>query len=190
MISGRANAAVKDGGQQVALTLGMADPLGSDVVDNQSARFGTLGPAVGASYLYRLEKHAAIGADFNYKFLGTKDIATGDGPVEIKSRAWTLLAIGRADLLPDADIRPYGFLGLGAGGIKRSVDFSQSPRFTASQSSYGVALALGAGVDYDINPDWVAGAELRYSFIKTGNNEVGASHVSTIDLLLKVGYKF
>ena len=37
---------------------------------------------------------------------------------------------------------------------------------------------------------WLAGAELRYNIIGTNESEIGAGSVSTLDILLKVGYKF
>jgi opacity protein-like surface antigen len=140
--------------------------------------------------LYQLQQYVSIGGDFNYKFLGTRDGATGHGPFEVKSSAWTLLAIARGDLMPDSNLRPYGLLGLGVGGVKRKTEFSASPGLDSSRTSSGPAFALGAGVDYDIDAAWLAGAELRYNVIKTEESEIGASSVGTLDILLKVGYKF
>ena len=98
-----------------------------------------------------------------------------------------MLAIGRLDLLPDNNIRPYGLLGLGVGGARRELDY---PTHETSGSSVGLAFALGAGVDYDINASWLVGAELRYSIIGTNNNDTGADSVSSFDVLFKGGYKF
>jgi opacity protein-like surface antigen len=190
LVAAQAHAAVKQGGQQVGVTLGLANPLGNDTVDGQSETFGGVGPAVGFDYLYQLRSNLSIGGDFSYKYLGTHDDTTGHGPVEVKSTAWTLLAIGRFDLMPEKDLRPYAMAGLGVGGVSREVTFSQRPDLNSSRSSNGLAFALGAGVDYDINPSWVAGAELRYSIIGTNEEDIGTGHVSTIDALLKVGYKF
>ena len=190
LISTHAYAGVKPGTQQAAINLGLANPLSNDTVDNQTETFGKLGPAFGFNYLYQLHKYASIGGDFDYKFLGTRDAVTGHGPVEIKSSAWTLLAVGRVDALPENDIRPYGLLGLGVGGVKREVDFSQRPDLNSSKNSNGLAFALGAGVDYDLNEAWLAGAELRYNIIGTSQDEIGAGHISTLDILFKLGYKF
>ncbi len=189
-ISTHANAQVKPGTQQAAITLGVANPLSNDSVDDESETFGELGPAFGFNYLYQIQRNLSLGGDFNYKSLGDKDFTTGHGPTEIKSSAWTLLVIGRADLLPDNNIRPYGLLGLGVGGVKREVDFSRHPELNSSRTSSGLAFALAGGVDYDINDAWLAGAELRYNIISTSEGEIGAGHVSTLDLLFKCGYKF
>ena len=190
LISTRANAQVAPGAQQGAITLGLADPVSNDSVDNQTETFGELGPAFGFTYLYQLQRYVSIGGDFNYKYLRTKDASTGHGPVEIKSSAWTLLAIARGDLLPDNNIRPYGLLGLGVGGVRRSTDYSARPDLDSSRTSSGPAIALGGGVDYDINAAWLAGAELRYNYIHTSHDEIGADSVSTLDFLVKLGYKF
>jgi opacity protein-like surface antigen len=188
--STHAYAAVKQGGQQVGGALGFASPLSNETVDGETERFGQLGPAIGFNYLYQIRNNLSLGGDFNYKSLGHVDGSTRHGPVEVTHSAWTLLAIGRGDLMPENDLRPYGLVGLGIGGVSRKVDFSQRPDLNSSQTSNGLAFALGAGVDYDINPAWLAGAELRYNIIGTDENAVGTGHVSTLDVLLKVGYKF
>ena len=190
LMSTQANAQVKPRTQQATIMLGLANPLSNDTVYDRNETFGSLGPAFGFNYLYQLQRYLSLGGDFNYKSLGDKDFATGHGPTEIKSSAWTLLAIGRADLLPENNIRPYGLLGLGIGGIRREVDFSGHPEFNSSQTSTGLAFALAGGVDYDFNDAWLAGAELRYNIINTNSGEIGTGHVSTLDILLKVGYKF
>jgi len=190
MISTHANAQVKEGTQQAAFTLGLANPLSNDDVDGQGETFGALGPAFGFNYLYQFQRYLSIGGDFNYKSLGHRDFSTGHGPTELRSSAWTLLAIGRADLLPDNNIRPYGLLGLGVGGVRRSTDYSARPDLDSSRTSSGPAIALGGGVDYDINAAWLAGAELRYNYIHTSHDEIGADSVSTLDFLVKLGYKF
>jgi len=190
LISTHVNAQVTPGKQQAAITLGLANPVSNDSVDDQTETFGELGPAFGFTYLYQLQRYLSIGGDFNYKYLRTRDAMTGHGPVEIKSSAWTLLAIARGDLLPDNNIRPYGLLGVGVGGVRRSTEYGASPGRDSSRTSSGPALALGGGVDYDINAVWLAGAELRYNVIRTSDDEIGTDKVSTLDILLKLGYKF
>lgn len=188
LTSTHADAQVKPKTQQVAITLGLANPLSNNSVDDQTETFGKLGPALGFNYLYQAQRYLSFGGDFNYKMLGTRDAVTGHGPVEIKSSAWALLAIGRGDPMPDSRIRPYGLLGLGIGGVRREVEYSQHPERNSSRTSSGLAFALGGGVDYDISDEWVAGAELRYNIIST--SDIGTSHVNTLDGLLKLGYKF
>jgi opacity protein-like surface antigen len=190
LLSTQASAQVKPGTQQAAITLGWANPLSNDNVIDESETFGGIGPALGFNYLYQLQRYLSLGGDFNYKSLGDNDFTTGRGPTEIKSSAWTLLAIGRADLLPDNNIRPYGLMGLGVGGVRREVDFSQHPELNSSQTASGLAFALAGGVDYDINDAWLAGAELRYNIIGTIEGAIGTGHVSTLDVLFKLGYKF
>ena len=190
LISTHVNAQVTPGKQQAAITLGLANPVSNDSVDDQTETFGELGPAFGFTYLYQFQRYLSIGGDFNYKYLRTKDATTGHGPVEIRSSAWTLLAIARGDLLPDNNIRPYGLLGLGVGGVRRSKEYSTSPGLDSSRTSSGPTIALGGGVDYDIDAVWLAGAELRYNIIRTSEGEIGATSVGTLDILVKVGYKF
>ena len=190
LISTHANAKVEPGTEQVAITLGLANPVGNDSVDGEREAFGKPGPAFGFNCLLQLQKYLSLGGDFNYKGLGSKDAATGHGPVEIKSSAWTLLAIGRGDLMPDYNIRPYGLLGLGVGGVARALDFSQNPGLNSSQTSGGFAFALGGGVDYDISDAWLAGAELRYNHISTSQGKIGAGSVSAFDILFIAGVKF
>ena len=104
------------------------------------------------------------------------------------SRRWT--APTRASRPRRRRPRQPGLLGLGVGGVKREVDFSRHPELNSSRTSSGLAFALAGGVDYDINDAWLAGAELRYNIISTSEGEIGAGHVSTLDLLFKCGYKF
>ena len=190
LIATHAGAQVNQGSQQASINLGLASPLSNDTVDGETERFGKVGPAIGFGYLYQFQRQIALGADFNYKSLGTEDINTGRGSAEVKSSAWTMLAIARGDLMPDNNLRPYGLLGLGVGGVKRSVEYSANTRFNSDRTSSGIAFAFGGGADFDINASWLAGAELRYNIINTSENDIGASSVSTLDILFKVGYKF
>jgi opacity protein-like surface antigen len=190
LISTQANAQVNPGTHQAGITLGLANPLSNVSVNDESETFGGVGPAFGFDYLYQLQRNLSLGGDFNYKSLGDNNFTTGPGPTEIKSSAWTLLAVGKVDFLPDNNIRPYGLLGLGVGGVKREVDYNQRPSLNSSQTSSGLAFALAGGVDYDINDDWLVGAELRYNIIGTNENEIGAGRVGTLDILFKAGYKF
>ena len=188
LISTHATAQVSPGTQQVGITLGLANPLSNLNVGGDSERFGEVGPAFGFNYLYQIRRQLSLGGDFNYKSFSANNASTGRyGQVNINPSAWTLLAIGRCDLLPDNNVRPYGLLGLGVGGARREVNY---PGGSLSETSNGIAFALGAGLDYDINASWLAGAELRYSFIDTSYNEIGTDRVSSFDILFKAGYKF
>ncbi len=189
-LSTQAKAEVKTGTQQVSLDMGFANPLGNDTVFDQTRTFGSPGPEIGLQYRYQIQNNLSFGGDLSIASLGTNDFNTGKGPVEVKSAAWTLLAIGRMDLLPENDIRPYGLLGLGFGGVRRSTSFSQNPALSSTESSGGGALALGGGVDFDVNKAWLVGGELRYTYINTSLSQVGASSSRTLDFLLKIGYKF
>jgi opacity protein-like surface antigen len=184
-----AHAAIKPGTHQIGLQLGAASPLSNNTIDGEYVRFGKTGPAIGANYLFQYAPNLSLGGDLNLKALGERSIRTGHGTGQVDSSAWTLLAIARGDLLPDGDIRPYALLGAGLGGAKREVRFGD-PRFDRDQSSSGLAFAIAGGADLDINEKWVAGAELRYNYIRTSYSEIGTDSVRTLDLLFKVGYKF
>jgi opacity protein-like surface antigen len=190
LLSPAARAQVKPGDNQATINLGLANPLSDDAENGDTETFGKLGPAFGFGYLHQFQKNLSFGGDFSYKSLGTRDVSTGHGPLEIKSSMWTLLAVARADLMPDNNIRPYATVGLGLGGAKIERDYGRAPSLSSERTSSGPAFALAAGADYDINPTWLAGAELRYSIISTSESEIGTGHVSTFDVLLKVGYKF
>lgn len=185
-----AKAEVKQGTQQLNLALGVANPLSSVNVDGERVEFGKVGPTFGAGYLYQLREFVSVGADLNFKRLGDKTVRTGHGTAEITSSAWTLLAVGRGDLMPANDIRPYALLGLGVGGVKREVRYDVGTAYNREQTSGSFAFAVAGGVDFDINPSWLAGAELRYNYIRTREYEVGTDSVKTLDLAFKVGYKF
>ena len=189
-VSSQANAQIKVGTSQAGLDLGLANPLSNtDLGNGDSGRFGHTGPAFGFNYLYQFQPIFSFGGDYNYKFLGSRDYPAPYGGVTVRTSAWTLLAVGRADLMPDNKVRPYGLVGLGLGGASRSLNFARSG-FNSDNTSVGVAFALGGGVDYDVNDDWLVGAELRYSIINTSRSDVGTDSVSSLDLLFKVGYKF
>lgn len=184
-----ARADIKQGDHRVSLSLGEANAMSYNTVDGDREEFGDVGPALGLGYLYQIRPHWSLGGDLSLKSLGDKEFHTGRGPGEIESSAWTLLAVGRGDLLPEGDIRPYGLLGLGLGRVKRVIDFDDS-RYDRYHTSGGLAMALAAGVDVDLNANWLAGAELRWNLIDTAQNEIGASSVRIIDMMFKVGYKF
>lgn len=184
-----AHAEIKTGTSQAALQLGVANPLSTETFDGEDVRFGKTGLALGAGYLYQFAPNVSFGGDLNIKGFGDRDIRTGHGVGQVSSSAWTLLAVARGDLLPNENIRPYALMGLGLGGAKREVRFSD-PRFNGDHSSSGVAFALAAGVDLDIKTSWIAGAELRYNYIRTEASEIGTDSVRSMDLLFKIGYKF
>lgn len=185
-----AKAGITPGTNTVALTLGAANPLSYTDVDGDRTEFGQTGPTLGFSFLHQLRPNFAVGADLSFKRLGEKDFRTGQGPASVESSAWTMLAIGRGDFLPASDLRPYVMAGLGFGGVKREVRYPFNPRFDRDTRSGGLALALGAGVDFDITTAIVAGAEMRWNYIDTSYNQVGTNSVRTLDLNFKVGYKF
>lgn len=190
LISTQAYAQVKQGGNQASINLGLTNPLSNSTENGDTETFGKIGPAFGFGYLHQFQKNLSFGGDFSYKSLGIRDVFTGHGPLEIKSSAWTLLAVARADLMPDNNVRPYALVGLGIGGAKSERIYSETPRLNSERTSSGAAFALAAGADYDINPTWLAGAELRYSIINTSESAIGAGSVSTLDALLKIGCKF
>ncbi len=187
----RANAQIKVGTQQFVLDAGLANPLSNtDLGGGQSQRFGATGPAFGMGYLYQFQPNFSLGGDFNYKFQDTTDYSAPHGGVSLETSVWTMLAVGRADLLPQSRLRPYGLVGVGVGGARRSVTYAAAPWSNSERTSMGPAFALGGGVDYDLNSDWLIGAELRYSIIDTAINDVGTGSVSALDARLKIGYKF
>ncbi len=190
MIAVGANAAIKQGAQQIGLSLGVSNPLGNETADGTRVEFGKVGPALGLNYLYQVRPNWSLGADLNFKSFGDRDVFTSHGAGEVKTSAWTLMAVGRGDLSPESNLRPYALLGLGVGRAKRDLSYPSNARFDQDHASGGLAFALGAGLDFDINPTWVAGAELRYSYIHTDANEIGAESVRTLDVLFKAGYKF
>lgn len=190
LLTTNAKADIKVGAVQVAATLGAATPLSYNDVDGERTQFGQTGPALGVAALYQFLPNIAVGADLNYKRLGERDFRTGQGPVSVESSAWTMLAVGRGEFIPASDIRPYVMMGLGLGGVKREVRYSLNPRFDRDTRSGGLAMALGAGLDFDITPAIVAGAELRWNYIDTDHSQVGTNSVRTLDLNFKVGYKF
>ncbi len=99
------------------------------------------------------------------------------------------MGLARFDPIPDSRVRPYGELGLGFGGVRSQWNY-QNPGFSNSRTSGGLAFAIGGGVDYDINPSWLVGGELRYTVIGTNQGDIGTSSVGTFDVMAKVGYKF
>jgi len=185
-----AKAVITPGTSQVSLSLGASNPLSYNDVDGQRMEFGQTGPSLGFQALYQFLPNLAVGADLNFKRLGDRDFRTGRGPVQVESSAWTMLAVGRGDFLPASDLRPYVMMGLGLGGVKREVRYAFTPAFDRDTRSGGVALALGSGIDFDISPSIVAGAELRWNYIDTDYSQVGTNSVRTLDLNFKVGYKF
>ena len=185
-----AHAQVKQGTQQAGVSIGLANPVSNNTVDGETEVFGVPGPAFGANYLYQIHSHLGLGADFSYKDLGTESVTTRHGPVDINSSIWTLLAIARADLIPQSNIRPYGLLGLGIGGATSQGNYSENPYVNFSRTASGVAFAMGAGLDYDISSALFTGAELRYNILSTSDDAIGTSSVRTLDVLFKVGCKF
>jgi len=190
LLSISANASVTQGTQQASVSLGASNPLSRHDFDGDRSEFGSTGPNLGLGYLYQLAPNLGVGADLSFKRLGDRDFRNGRGAGEIESSAWTLLAIGRGELMPESDIRPYGLLGFGLGGVKREIRYGNVSGFDRDQSSAGLAFALAGGVDFDISANVVAGAELRWNYINTSYNEIGTSSVRTLDLNFKVGYKF
>jgi opacity protein-like surface antigen len=189
-VSSQAKAQTKVGTHQLGLELGVANPISNtDLGNGDVETFGETGPAVGIDYLYQFHPNFSVGADFNNKFQGTENYSHPHGGAAVTSSVWTMLAIGRFDLLPESRIRPYAMAGAGFGGARRSVVYA-NPAFNSENTSMGPAFAMGAGADFDINGDWVVGGELRYTVVGTDENAVGTGHVSTFDFLAKVGYKF
>lgn len=190
LVSAQANAQIKVGTHQAGLNLGLVHPLSRTDLGGETERFGETGPVFGFSYLYQFRPNFSFGGDFNYKFLGTQNYPNPHGGAEVRSSVWTMLAIGRVDPLPENRLRPYGLVGMGLGGARRSLEFPSASRYDSARTSTGLAFALGGGADYDIDADWLVGGELRYGIISTSRSDIGAGSVSSMDMLFKLGYKF
>ncbi|MEK7657216.1 MAG: outer membrane beta-barrel protein [Elusimicrobiota bacterium] len=191
-ISNQAYAQVKEGSHQGRFQLGLAMPLTKIEVGSsgQTEKVGKMGPAFGFGYDYQYNKNVSIGGEWSYKAFGKNDFSVSGAGVTTNLKAWTLLATAKGQLMPDEKLRPYGLFGLGLNGLSLKVDVPTSPTNNSNNSTTGVAFALGGGADYDINDQWLAGGELRWNYLGTSKAKMGASNVTSFDILFNLGYKF
>lgn len=181
-ISNQAFAQVKEGSQTAGFSLGFGIPMTKIAAGASEEKSGKMGLAIGFGYDYQIHKNFSVGGDFNYKAYGKNSVTGGD----LKTKAWTLLAMAKGYYMPEEKFRPYGLLGLGMNGIK--AEYTGTGGFAGNSS--GFAFVLGGGADYDINDQFLAGGELRYDILGADKNKVGKSTYNGLDFLLHVGYKF
>ena len=190
VISNQAYAQVKEGSQQVGMHLGFSSPLGKGEDTGFSEKIGKMGPAFGFNYLYQYHKNVGLGGEFAYKAWGTNTVTATGNSVDLKSSAYSFLALAKGQLMPDEKLRPYGLFGLGFGSLSHKA--SAAGWTGVSKSKTGVAFAIGGGADYDINDMWSAGAELRYSLLgtKITDDTYTVKNGNSFDFLFNLGYKF
>ncbi|MEK7743408.1 MAG: porin family protein [Elusimicrobiota bacterium] len=191
-ISNQAFAQVKEGSHQGKFQLGMTMPLTKVEVGNsgETEKSGKIGPAFGFGYDYQYNKNFSFGGEWSYKAWAKNSFTINGTGVTITPKGWTLLATAKGQLMPDEKLRPYGLFGLGFNGLSAKVDVPTSPSNNSSESTTGVAFALGGGADYDINDQWLAGGELRWNYQGTSKAKMGTSNYTSFDFLFNLGYKF
>lgn len=174
-----ASAVVKAGEQQASVTAGAAIPLMQfdfSAVGGTSEKTGGSGVGFGGQYLYHLTPALGLGGEFNYASFGDQTHNVTKAVVTSSYKTWSMEAVARYVLMPEAKVNPYLIAGLGVGATSAKATTKPAPGFvwantgtTESRTNFdgsatGAAFSIGAGADADITDSLFAGLELRWRY--------------------------
>ena len=129
----------------------------------------------------------SFGLDGNYvQFDGDKDAANHF----LRTGIATGLVSGRVYLFPSQATRLYatGGLGIGYTFARKNVGDER-----VTKNSTDLAGMVGVGLEFDIDDEWMFGAEARYNLVKMEDEVkefVGKNKVHFTTIMLKFGYRF
>jgi hypothetical protein len=165
-----------------------------DSLDDSAAFFG-------AQYLWNTNETLGFGLDMNY--LGDSSASrrlVSGAPTAWQTKTLVMLSVVRYTFVKSAGIKPYVVLGLGAHRTTLSADDNLKPIIDSSR--WGIASAIGAGLNLPVREPFVVGAEARvqvlssthYPLLDTARGMTlatgGIARPSSFEVLLRTGFRF
>ncbi|MDR0291668.1 MAG: porin family protein [Elusimicrobium sp.] len=141
---------------------------------------GRTGPMFGAELVRNIVPPLSIGIDINYASYGKESSAAA----AVNSRVFGGHVTGRLNLFPEMPTRIYIPV---AAGIS---DFQSNTDGAGSAGETGFSFFTGAGVEFDLGPEWTLGLEGRYFYMPIDRDKFGDDKFTSISLLLKLGARF
>lgn len=148
-------ARVNDKHAEVSLAVGQTYSFNKDV---DGGRYGSNGIAAGASVLWDMTPHFALGADYMYL---NPDGKTHNGRDYHKFVAHNIALGGKYTFNVWDNLRVY--MPMGVGLMNARLKNEAGVRST-SQDKWGASLYAGLGMQYDLSASVFAGLEYRYTY--------------------------
>lgn len=117
---------------------------------------------------YRYHFLAAVSGGFEVRRIdyGATTISGSDSDVEMDSYA----LIGRRDIRPMSDLRPYLVCGVSSNRFKRETVLNG---IKTDKSSFKPGGSVGIGLDRDFGKNWTVGGQFRYLRVGSDINALG-----------------
>jgi len=172
---------------------GMVLPQGDWTHNGETVDLGNLGWTAGMGFYRNLTRVFALGVDGNYAQFGDGDKVNEGAANEyyLRTGAATGLVAGRVNFFPRHTTRLYVPFGVGVGHT-----FVRQKNGDGSHKTYSdtdIAGMLGAGLEFDMDDEWIFGVEGRYYMLRTRDeikNAFGKSHIRYTEIMLKIGCRF
>lgn len=206
---------IEAGDQTVSVFLGGAAPVNESGVKVYTAYssdeldWGDAAVSYGAQYLYALTPYFAFGAEFNgnnfddaeYDYRAYSGFSSQHYNYQSSMNVYNFMAAGRFTVNPQANTRFYIPFGLGVASAKGKIKIDASGVVAngsgeVSGTSTSFAYYIGAGLEGNLNENWILGAEARYQGFQFDNGKYdvdglsGKQDLGFVSVLLKLSYKF
>jgi opacity protein-like surface antigen len=185
--SANAQQGVKVGQASLSLYLGINNVLTERSWTSGDQGLGDHGISLGTQFIYNVHPHVGLGAEFGLAHLGTNNFKVGALNVDDKVHTFNFMPVAKFMFRSDKVV-PYGLVGVGLNSTKESIDYSNGT--SADNSSVGLALALGIGMDYYLHETFFVGMEGRWSYATIDKDKFNKSSLTHLTLFLKGGVRF
>lgn len=199
---------IETGDQTVSVFLGGAAPVNESGVKVEYAAdryeeldWGDSAISYGVQYMYALSPYFSVGAEYNGNNFDDAEYDVysmfGHEKWESKMAVHNFMAAGRFTVNPQANTRFYIPFGLGIASAKGTITNTYNGRSQdVDGTSTSFAYYVGAGLEGNLNENWILGGEVRYQGFEFDNGKYGVDELSGkqdlgfVSFLLKLSYKF
>lgn len=199
---------IQAGDQLASGYVGFGVPLQESGIKEEGTEldWGDVGGSYGVSYLFFPSEYFGVGAElsgsnfteaeYEYTYYG---IPYSHEEIKSSMNAYNFMLAFRANVNPQSRVRfyvPFGF-GLTSAKGKLEADMTgQVGTVTVDGTTNSFGYFVGAGLEVDLQNNWMLGGEVRYSGFKFDKGKYGLDGLSGkedysyLSFLFKVGYKF
>ncbi len=181
--------------------------LDTSLAGGGSNRAGGAGVGTSLRYLYHLTPQWALGAEAAGGEFSDKTLELPFARATIGGNIFTIQAVGRWLALPKGVVSPYLLLGVGVNtfnahlkatpdsgktwaSIRTGDTATAEERKLFDRQTWGMAASFGGGLEGELNPQLVMGAELRWNYGSVPHGAFGVNSVNWVGGGLHVGWKF
>jgi len=196
-------AKIEIGDDRIGLNLGVGIPTSANDFSD-TAKVGFSG---GVDYLHQITNRIGIGGRVQYFSFPGDDrrlTLTGGGVVDADSDSTVLLGefIGRMTFCPSSGFSPYVRAGIGLNRFSQKTDAApiagvlwldtstNETRRLTDDSSTGVALSFGGGVEFSLSEVLLLGLEGNWHIFGVDEDDYGTDFINVPSVLARFTFQF